>query len=60
VKIAAHEIVRVLQGAVSEALDTVSAENARDLSDSIVVIAHWSNGCEMHFLGSFAMVRDLA
>lgn len=49
----------VLQGAVSEALDTVTAKKARGFSAFIVIIAHCSNGCEMHSLGSFAMVRDL-
>jgi hypothetical protein len=59
-RIGAHEIVGVLQGAVSEALDMVTAEKARGFSASILVIVHWSNGCEMHSLGSFTMVRDLA
>ena len=50
----------MLQGAVSEALDTVTARKARGISAFIVIIVHCSNGCEMHSLGSFVMVRDLA
>ena len=50
----------MLQGAVSEALDTVTAEEARGFSAFIVIIAHCSNGCGMPYLGSFAMIRDLA
>jgi hypothetical protein len=58
--IRAHEIVGVLQGAVSETLDTVFADKGSSFSASIVTTAHRSKGREMHSLGSFAMVYDSA